>query len=84
MHFPNALPTRAKGSEVNNPEVNHMKPLTQAEEFRRERFVIYDDLSNEDKNEIRRMIAARIDFNDVADQFDTDVRTVWQVVFGKK
>jgi hypothetical protein len=61
-----------------------MKPLTQREIDRRERFVVYDDLSDEDKSEIRRLIAGRCDFNDVADQFDTDVRTVWQVVFGTK
>lgn len=58
--------------------------MTKREAERRERFRVYDDLNDSERAEIRGLIRSRRDFSDVADQFDTDVRTVWEVVFGVK
>ena len=59
-----------------------MAELTQKEIERRERYYLFDELSEEQRSEIKRLYAARCRPNDIAEQFATDLATVFRVLTG--
>lgn len=58
--------------------------MTKREYERRERFWVYDDFTPEQRAEIRRLyFERRCDPVDIADEFDTDIGTVFKIVTGE-
>jgi DNA invertase Pin-like site-specific DNA recombinase len=59
-----------------------MGQLTKREAERRERYYLFDDLSEEQRAEIKRLYSNRCRIDDIAEQFETDLATVFRVVTG--
>jgi hypothetical protein len=55
--------------------------MTKREAERRERFWLYDDFGDADREKMRRLyFGDRAEPVDIADQFDTDMATVFKVI----